>query len=123
MIAQEHVEHGPLLRLPQLPSELEGRSRRECDEGGRLSLAGRGRQHVRLCDQEAQAGCEAWALRAGHAELANVLSGDIRVGTHVDDVDALHVVDPLQVLDGQGDHFLRDMRLTQPRLVGHEKAP
>ena len=54
MIAEEHAEHGPLLRFPHLPSELEGCRRRECDEGGRLPFAGRGRQHVRLCDEETQ---------------------------------------------------------------------
>ena len=73
-------------------------------------------------DEQTQPCREAWALRAGHVELADVLSGDICVGAHVNDVDATYVVPQLQVLESQGDDFLRDMRLAQPGLIGHEKA-
>ena len=63
------------------------------------------------------------ARRAGDVELANVLCGDLRVRTHVDNVDACHMIDLLQVFDGLGDDLPGYMRLAKACLIGHEEAP
>ena len=83
---------------------------------------GRGFQHVRLRDQQGKPRRKARALRAGCVQLPNILRGDVRVGAHVNDVDATHVVDLLEVLEGPGNDFLRDVRLAQSGLIRHQKA-
>lgn len=72
-----------------------------------------------IVNQEAQPSRKAWAIRTGDVELADVLGGDIRVGTHVHDVDAVHMVSVLEVLDGLGDNFPGNVRFAQTRFIRH----
>ena len=71
----------------------------------------------------AQSRREAWVLRTGNIELADVLSGYIRVRAHIYYIDAVNMVGLLKVLRWSGRLPLPgNVGLTQSRLISHEKA-
>ena len=74
-------------------------------------------------DKQGEPGGIARVLGSGDVELADVLGGDVGIRANVDDVDALNVIDILQVLDGLRDHLPGNVRLAKARLIGNEKAP
>lgn len=59
---------------------------------------------------------------AGDVEFAQVLVGEVEVGAHVDDVDAVDGVVVLELLDRAGDEAPSHDGLTETGLVGHQEA-
>ncbi len=61
-------------------------------------------------------------LLPGDVQSVEILLSDVEVGANVNDVDALHGVRVLKLLDGPRDDATSHHRLAQPGLVGYEEA-
>ena len=123
---EQEVQHRPFLRLARPPAHLEGGPGGEGHQVHRLAVcrgSGYGREAAGVLRQQCQSAGERQMILAGNVQPLEILVGDVGVGADVDNVDAVHGVVILQLLDRPGDDAPRYQALAEAGLVGDQEAP